>query len=148
MTNTPLSHLICIVVPLSTTHSSAFTPFCGPVQKQKASGSSSSDNVFIRRLSRGRLLTVVFRPAPSSMAQCCLVMLLGQFGTVTTEMPTAASRSHNSLIFNKCFSALSLSAILAPKYLCTRESFDAAVLFSYCLSNRSQIAQAIPLQET
>ena len=27
------------------------------------------------------------RPACSSMGQCCLVMLLGRFGTVTTEMP-------------------------------------------------------------
>ena len=30
---------------------------------------------------------VVFWPTSSSMGQCCLVMLLGRFGTVTTEMP-------------------------------------------------------------
>ena len=43
VTNTPLSHVICIVPPLSTTHYSAFTPLSRPVQKLKASGSSSSD---------------------------------------------------------------------------------------------------------
>ena len=51
----------------------------------------------------------------------------------------AASRSHNSLIVNKCFSALSPSAILAPKYFWTRDSFEAAVRFSYYLSSLLQI---------
>ena len=209
VTNTPLSHVICIVAPLSTTHSSAFTPFWCPVHKQKASGSSSSDKTANLALYEGFqeedcLLFFGLVPprwvnaawlccfggsghsrlnVPSSR-NCNTGLLKGLFfsvffphglreldylgcrflsfgrlrptwcwshGTYLTSLtvsPTSEQSpyswpvdlpessgagipwAHNSFIPNKCFSALSPSAILAPKY---------AVLFSYCLSNRSQI---------
>ena len=92
VTNTPLSHVICVVAQLSTTHSSAFTPRSIPVQKQKSSGSSSSVKMATLALYEGfqyqvGLRFVLGRLPPRWVSAADLLCCLGGSGQSRLKCP-------------------------------------------------------------